>query len=275
MSRTIIVASLAAALLTIAGCGRDEAMNKEREAAAKAAEAATQAPKQDAQKPTTSPAAEKPPEPTMPEEPQAQINDPAILAIDKFIADSNVNKSSPGWKTSLKKPPMQRDWDGSKTYVWTLKTNKGTMKFRLLPGVAPMHVTSVAYLTRLGFYDGLLFHRIIQGFMAQGGDPLGNGTGNPGYQFDHEFGPPKHTKAGMLSTANTGRPNTDGSQFFLTFAPTPWLDNKHTIFGDILEGEDVLKLLEEAAYPGDKSGRTRETVKIEKATISVVSAKAQ
>jgi peptidylprolyl isomerase len=116
----------------------------------------------------------------------------------------------------------------------------------------------------MGFYDGLPFHRIIPGFMAQGGDPLGTGAGGPGYDYAGEFSPKaKHTAAGMLSMANRG-PNTDGSQFFLTFAATPWLDGKHTIYGKVVDGLDTLKKMEAV---GSESGKTSEPVKIEKVTI--------
>jgi cyclophilin family peptidyl-prolyl cis-trans isomerase len=135
-----------------------------------------------------------------------------------------------------------------------------------MPEVAPMHVTSFIYLTRLGFYDGLAFHRVIPGFMAQGGCPLGTGTGGPGYKFAGEFKPGvKHTKGGLLSMANAG-PGTDGSQFFLTFVPTPWLDGKHTIYGEVTSGLETLKALEAA---GSQGGRPTEPLKIEKVTISV------
>jgi peptidyl-prolyl cis-trans isomerase B (cyclophilin B) len=155
---------------------------------------------------------------------------------------------------------------GRKHYA-LMDTNKGPVKIELLPDVAPMHVTSFIYLSRMGFYDGLAFHRVITGFMAQGGCPLGSGTGGPGYQYGGEFSATvKHTAPGMLSMANAG-PNTDGSQFFLTFVPTPWLDGKHTIYGKVVEGLDTLKKLEAA---GSQSGKTSEPLAITKVTIQVV-----
>jgi cyclophilin family peptidyl-prolyl cis-trans isomerase len=129
-----------------------------------------------------------------------------------------------------------------------------------------MHVTNFIYLSRLGFYDGLSFHRVITNFMAQGGDPLGTGGGGPGYQFGSEFDKnTRHDAGGKLSMANAGE-GTDGSQFFLTFVPTPWLDGKHTLFGEVVEGMDVLKKLEAA---GSQSGKTSEPLKMEKVTIEV------
>ena len=129
-----------------------------------------------------------------------------------------------------------------------------------------MHVSSTIYLTKLGFYDDLAFHRVITGFMAQGGCPLGTGTGSPGYSFGGEFDRSvRHDRPGLLSMANAG-PNTDGSQFFLTFVATPHLDGKHTIFGEVVEGMDTVKKLEQA---GSDSGTPREALEIEKATIEV------
>ena len=186
-----------------------------------------------------------------------------MAQIDDFIAKQNVDKTKPNWKTKLAKPPVATFEKGQKIF-WVLDTTKGQIKIALMPDVAPMHVTSTVYLTKLGFYDGLAFHRVITGFMAQGGDPLGNGTGGPGYQYAGEFSPTaKHDVPGVLSMANAG-PNTDGSQFFLTFVPTPHLDGKHTIFGKVSSGLDVLKALEKA---GSQSGRTSEKLEIKKATI--------
>ena len=192
-------------------------------------------------------------------------NDAAIAAVEKFIADQKIDTTKSGWKTSLPKPEKVTFTAGKK-YFWNLQTNKGAVKVLLLPDSAPMHVSSTIYLTKLGFYDALKFHRVITGFMAQGGDPLGTGTGGPGYKYDGEFGgTAKHDKPGKLSMANAG-PGTDGSQFFLTFVPTPWLDGKHSIFGEVVDGLDVLKKLEAA---GSQSGQTSEPLAIDKATITV------
>jgi peptidyl-prolyl cis-trans isomerase B (cyclophilin B) len=183
--------------------------------------------------------------------------------IDERIARAAVDKKGSGWKTSLPKPDPAI-FDPAEEVFTVMETNKGAIRIRMMPDVAPMHVTSFLYLSRLGFYDGLSFHRVITGFMAQGGDPLGNGTGGPGYEFDGEFHKKvRHDKPGKLSMANAG-PGTDGSQFFLTFVPTPWLDGKHTIFGEVIDGMDVLKKLESA---GSQTGRTSEPLRIEKMTV--------
>ncbi len=188
-----------------------------------------------------------------------------IKAIDTFIATKDIDTSKPEWKTSLPKPEKVA-FDPDQKIYWVLKTNKGNIKIRLMPEVAPMHVSSTIYLTRLGFYDDTVFHRVITGFMAQGGDPLGRGTGGPGYKYRGEFDSSvKHDKPGILSMANAG-PGTDGSQFFLTFVPTPHLDGKHTIFGEVVEGMGTVKALEAA---GSGSGRTTEPLSIVTATIEV------
>jgi len=119
-----------------------------------------------------------------------------------------------------------------------IKTNKGTIKLTLFYKEAPITVSNFINLSKRGYYDNLSFHRVIDEFMIQGGCPLGTGTGGPGYNFQDEFHEElKHDKPGMLSMANAG-PGTNGSQFFITHIETPWLDNNHTVFGEILSNED-------------------------------------
>jgi peptidyl-prolyl cis-trans isomerase B (cyclophilin B) len=187
-----------------------------------------------------------------------------LAAVDSYIGQQKIDTTKSGWKNRVPKPP-EADFKGAKV-TWKLETNVGDIAIELLPEVAPKHVTSTVYLTRLGFYDDVPFHRVIPGFMAQGGDPTGRGTGGPGYQYAGEFDRSvKHDQGGLLSMANAG-PNTDGSQFFLTFVATPWLDGKHTIFGKIASGMDTLKKLE---AKGTQGGQPTAPLKIVKATIEV------
>jgi cyclophilin family peptidyl-prolyl cis-trans isomerase len=196
---------------------------------------------------------------------EEKAQEDVLKQIDDQIAAAGIDKSKSDWRTSLPEPKAA-DFSAGKTYVAKMTTNKGPVEITLMPDVAPMHVTSFIYLTRLGFYDGLKFHRVITGFMAQGGCPEGTGRGGPGYEYDGEFrGDVKHDRPGLLSMANAG-PGTDGSQFFLTFVPTPWLDGKHTIYGEVTAGMETLKALEAA---GSRSGRTTEPLKIETVTIEV------
>lgn len=136
--------------------------------------------------------------------------------------------------------PPAMEIDPKKTYTARMETDKGTMAIGLFADKTPKTVNNFVFLARQGFYDGVIFHRVIANFMVQGGDPSGTGTGGPGYKFEDEFHPSlKHDKPGVLSMANAG-PNTNGSQFFITHVPTPWLDNKHSVFGQVNEGMDVL-----------------------------------
>ncbi len=136
--------------------------------------------------------------------------------------------------------PPEMAIDPKKAYTATLHTDKGDIVVQLFADKTPRTVNNFVFLAREGFYDGTIFHRVIEYFMAQGGDPTGKGTGGPGYRFADEFHPSlRHNKPGLLSMANAG-PNTNGSQFFLTHVPTPWLDNKHSIFGQVTQGMDVL-----------------------------------
>ncbi len=137
----------------------------------------------------------------------------------------------------------------------TFDTTKGKIVLKLTPDLTPVTVGNFVNLVQRGYYDGLTFHRVIPDFMIQGGDPSGNGTGGPGYKFADEFVPSlKHDGPGVLSMANAG-PGTNGSQFFITHVATPWLDGKHTVFGRVVTGQDVVNAIQQ----GDK---------ITKATVS-------
>ncbi|HOX27057.1 MAG TPA: peptidylprolyl isomerase [Candidatus Krumholzibacteria bacterium] len=196
-------------------------------------------------------------------------SDKAFAQVDAFIAGAKIDKSLPNWKTTLPKPPAAT-FDPSASYYLRIATNKGPILIEFMPAAAPMHVTNFIYLAKLGFFDGLKFHRVIPGFMAQGGDPLGTGTGGPGYQFSGEISPDaKHDKPGILSMAHAG-PGTDGSQFFITFGPTPHLDGQHTVFGEVVEGLETLKNLEAA---GSRGGAPSEPLIMEKVTVEVKKAK--
>jgi cyclophilin family peptidyl-prolyl cis-trans isomerase len=138
-------------------------------------------------------------------------------------------------------PSMNIDPD--KQYIATLETEKGEIVLQLYPDKAPMAVNSFVFLARQGWYDGITFHRVLPGFVAQTGDPSATGQGNPGYLFDNEIDPAlKFDQAGILGMANSG-PDTNGSQFFITYAPAPNLDGGYTVFGRVLSGMDVLQAL--------------------------------
>ena len=139
-------------------------------------------------------------------------------------------------------PELGAGIEPGKQYRAVLETSKGRIVVELYPDDAPVTVNSFAYLLRHHYYDGIKFHRVIDGFMAQTGDPSGTGAGGPGYDFEDEPNDKRHTGKGVLSMANRG-PNTNGSQFFITFVATPHLDGRHTVFGKVVEGLDVLDRL--------------------------------
>jgi peptidylprolyl isomerase len=147
-----------------------------------------------------------------------------------------TSATSSGRKTYASLPPQTID--PAKTYTATIVTDKGTMVFSLLPKVAPVTVNSFVFLAREGYFNGLTFHRVEPGFVIQGGDPLGNGGGGPGYSLPAEFNATKHV-TGTLAMARSDSPNSGGSQFYVTLAPQPGLDNKYTVFGQIVSGMDV------------------------------------
>ncbi len=178
----------------------------------------------------------------------------AISRQGSNVAESQAD--APTGKQYAEYPPMAIDV--TKKYFATFKMAKGgEFTVELFADKAPLTVNNFVFLARDGFYDGTTFHRVLEGFMAQGGDPTGTGGGGPGYRFEDEINDDlKFDKEGILAMANSG-PNTNGSQFFITYAPTPWLDGLHTIFGRVVEGMDVVKgitlrdpnLLPD--YPGD------------------------
>ena len=145
--------------------------------------------------------------------------------------------------------------DTSKGYEAKIRTERGEIVVDLFAQDAPLTVENFVNLSREGFYDGTTFHRVIPGFMAQGGDPTGTGRGGPGYTFRDEISSRRHDSEGVLSMANAG-PGTNGSQFFITFGPTPHLDGKHTVFGKVTDGIDVLRQIRERdpsdPEPGDR-----------------------
>lgn len=135
--------------------------------------------------------------------------------------------------------------DLKKKYQATLHTEKGDIVLDLFADKTPVTVNNFVFLAREGFYDGTIFHRVIANFMVQGGDPTAKGSGGPGYRFGDEFNPSlRHSKPGVLSMANAG-PGTNGSQFFITHVPTPWLDGKHSVFGQVVQGMDVVMAIPE------------------------------
>jgi cyclophilin family peptidyl-prolyl cis-trans isomerase len=152
--------------------------------------------------------------------------------------------------------PPKMTIDTSKQYRAIMETEKGTMVLELFAKDVPNTVNNFVFLATQGYYDGTTFHRVLADFMVQGGDPTGTGGGFPGYKFKDEFTAHKHV-AGSLSMANSGA-NTNGSQFFITYVATPWLDGKHTVFGQLVEGMDIMKNItlrdpsKNPNYPGDK-----------------------
>jgi len=141
--------------------------------------------------------------------------------------------------------PPETQIDPKKLYRVTIETNRGIIELELSPHHAPKTVNNFVFLVREGFYDGVIFHRVISDFVIQGGDPTGTGRGGPGYQFEDELkGNPLKHERGAISMANSG-PNTNGSQFFITHSPQPHLNGKHTVFGKVVNGQDVVDAIQQ------------------------------
>lgn len=182
-------------------------------------------------------------------------NETGIIETDRPLADMEP-AAREGYYSSAPANMLKTD----KSYQAIIRTEKGDMKVQLFANAAPITVNNFIFLATQGYYDGTTFHRVIPDFMVQGGDPSGSGRGGPGYKFKDEFSP-KHRfdRKGLLAMANAG-PGTNGSQFFITHVPTPHLNNRHTIFGEIVDGEDVLFAIRTRdpmrdRNPGDKIER--------------------
>ena len=165
----------------------------------------------------------------------------SIILVVVTLLSTSCAGAAPKPKTYSAPPPMTIDT--SKQYIATIETEKGNLVLELFASDVPITVNSFVFLAREEFYDGSTFYRVIPGFMAQGGDPTGTGTGSPGYSFADEFTGHTHV-AGALSMANTG-PNTNSSHFFITYTPQHHLDGKHSVFGQLIEGMDVLERIEQ------------------------------
>lgn len=168
----------------------------------------------------------------------------AVLLVSTMLFATGCSgaKDSPTPSQPADNAPKTQAAQG-KNSTALFETSKGNFKIELFEDKAPLTTKNFITLVNKGFYNGLIFHRVIDGFMIQGGDPSGNGTGGPGYKISDEFNKDlRHSSEGILSMANAG-PNTGGSQFFITLAATPWLDNKHAVFGKVVEGMDVVKAI--------------------------------
>jgi cyclophilin family peptidyl-prolyl cis-trans isomerase len=173
-----------------------------------------------------------------------------------------VNQNFKKIGAEIVEEPVKKDTQMVKIKI---ETTMGDIYADLYPQEAPKTVENFVKLANNGFYDGIIFHRVIPGFMVQTGDPTGTGRGGPGYNFKDEFSPKlKHEKAGMLSMANAG-PNTNGSQFFITLAPTSWLDNRHSIFGQVTQGMDVVEKI--AAAPRDRQDKPLNEISMKKVVV--------
>lgn len=184
-----------------------------------------------------------------------------------FFSCGNNNRQTPTDKNENNQQSLNSNKDDSMT-VAIIQTNMGTIELKLFDKLAPKTVENFTGLANKGYYDGVIFHRVIQNFMIQGGDPTGTGMGGEsiwGGNFNDEFNPAlKHDKPGILSMANAG-PNTNGSQFFITVVPTPWLDGRHSVFGEVIQGMDVVYAISKVKTTS--ADKPVEDVVMEKVTI--------
>ena len=203
--------------------------------------------------------------PTAPVPTSAPTSAPVAQPTARPSGAGNASSSSQGQtgSGSSKKyaAPPQMSIDQSAGYTAKIKTNKGNIVIELFPASAPKTVNNFVFLANEGFYNGIIFHRVIPNFMIQGGDPTGTGTSGPGYKFEDEIDPKLgFEKPGILAMANSG-PNTNGSQFFITTASTPHLNGNHTIFGKVLEGQDVADTI--STVPAGRGNKPNQPVVIQ------------
>ncbi len=187
--------------------------------------------------------------------PNEEVAETMTVASSPIQSDRPLAEIEPAQRNGYYDAYPEMIIDTNKSYEAVLQTEQGDIRVRLFADEAPRTVNNFVYLANQGFYDNTTFHRVIEDFMAQGGDPSGTGTGGPGYQFEDETNNGLiFDRPGLLAMANAG-PNTNGSQFFITFVPTSWLNGNHTIFGEVIEGEEVLSQITRrqpgAATPGD------------------------
>jgi cyclophilin family peptidyl-prolyl cis-trans isomerase len=164
--------------------------------------------------------------------------------VARATTEPTVEKGTTSMTKQYDSPPAMTI-DTSKSYTATIEMEEGgEIVIELLTSEAPQTVNNFVFLSRDGYYDGVTFHRVLEDFMAQSGDPTGTGSGGPGYTIPDEFSPnARHESAGILSMANVGRPNTGGGQWFITLVPTPWLDDAHSVFGKVTAGMDVVNAI--------------------------------
>jgi cyclophilin family peptidyl-prolyl cis-trans isomerase len=204
-----------------------------------------------------------------PAEAAAQATPAPTVPPPAEVAQGGASDMAPAERADMYEAAPEMTIDPAKFYYATLKTDKGDIKVQLFADRAPETVNNFVYLAREGFYNDTAFHRVIEDFMAQAGDPTGTGTGGPGYQFADEIWPgATFDRPGLLAMANAG-PGTNGSQFFLTFVPTEWLNGQHTIFGEVIEGMEVLDNITRVE-PGAGESDTLYTVMVEESESSTL-----
>lgn len=267
--KSLLLGLLLFSLVVLSACGRNNASVDTPPEADTAATPAPDGTPEAADASSTEQAAATTPQPPAAE---ASPTQDIIVPAPEITNPGPVSTIMPAERNAMYDAPPPMEIDPEKYYYATFKTMRGDIKVQLFADRAPVTVNNFVFLARQGFYDNTTFHRVLDGFMAQGGDPTGTGSGGPGYQFEDEFFPGLvFDRPGLLAMANAG-PGTNGSQFFITFAATEWLNGGHTIFGEVIEGEEVLSRLtrRDPSTPVDYVGDTLYTVIIEEGDTSIL-----